>query len=56
MKKAYSLDYSIERDSDRCTAVSDIIDKMDRDPSATDLEQMASYILYGKDENGLNAV
>ncbi len=56
MKKAYSLDYSIERDSDRCTAVSDIIDRMDRDPSATDLEQMASYILYGKDENGLNAV
>ena len=56
MKKAYSLDYSIERDSDRCIAVSDIIDKMDKDPSPTDLEQMASYILYGKDENGFNAV
>lgn len=29
---------------------------MDKNPNATDLEQMASYILYGKDENGLNAV
>ena len=56
MKKAYSLDYSIERDSDRAAAVADILDSMDRDPNPTDLEQMASYILYGKDENGLNAV
>ena len=56
MKKAYSLDYGIERDSERCVAVSQILDRMDKDPSATDLEQMASYILYGKDENGLNAV
>lgn len=38
MKKSYSLDYSIERDTDRCTAVADIIDKMSKDPSATDLE------------------
>ena len=38
MKKAYSLDYSIERDKDRATAVADIIDHMDKDPSATDLE------------------
>ena len=56
MKKSYSLDYSIERDCDRAKAVNDIIDRMDKDPSPTDLEQMASYILYGKDENGLNAV
>ena len=56
MKKSYSLDYSIERDSERCVAVSQIIDRMDKDPSATDLEQMASYILYGKDEEGKNAV
>lgn len=56
MKKAYSLDYDIERDTDRVVAVREIIDKMDKDPNATDLEQMASYILYGKDENGLNAV
>lgn len=56
MKKAYSLDYGIERDIDRATAVADILDHMDKDPNPTDLEQMASYILYGKDENGLNAV
>jgi len=29
---------------------------MPNDPSATELEQMASYILYGKDENGQNAI
>jgi len=56
MKKAYSLDYTIDRDVDRAKAVSDILDKMSYDPNPTDLEQMASYILYGKDENGLNAV
>ena len=38
MKRTYSLDYSIERDSDRAKAVAEIIDKMDKDPSATDLE------------------
>ena len=38
MKKAYSLDYSIERDSDRAAAVADILDSMDRDPNPTDLE------------------
>lgn len=56
MKKAYSLDYSIERDVDRVEAVREILDTLNRDPNQTDLEQMASYILYGKDENGLNAV
>ena len=52
MKKKYALDFSIERDSDRCRAVGEIIDTLDTDPTATELEQMASYILYGKDENG----
>lgn len=56
MKKAYSLDYAIERDKDRVTAVAEILDSLERDPNQTDLEQMASYILYGKDENGLNAI
>lgn len=56
MKKKYSLDYSIERDIDRLEAVKQILDSLDTDPNATDLEQMASYILYGKDENGLNAI
>lgn len=56
MKKAYSLDYSIERDIDRVRAVKDILDQLPTDPTSTELEQMGSYILYGKDENGKNAV
>ena len=56
MKKKYSLDFSIERDTDRVAAVSNILDQLDTNPSATELEQMASYILYGKDENGQNAI
>ena len=38
MKKQYSLDYSIERDTDRVRAVSDILDSLERDPNPTDLE------------------
>lgn len=37
-------------------AVQEILDTMDTDPTPTELEQMASYILYGKDENGQNAI
>ena len=55
MKKPYTLDYSIERDTDRLKAVQDILDKLDKNPSPAELEQMGSYILYGKDENGKNA-
>lgn len=56
MKKKYSLDYNIERDTDRLAAVNNILDTLDTPPNNTELEQMASYILYGKDENGLNSV
>ena len=56
MRKKYSLDFSIERDIDRLHAVEDILDTLNTDPSATELEQMASYILYGKDENGKNSI
>ena len=56
MKKQYSLDYSIERDIDRLKAVETILDTLETNPSNSDLEQMASYILYGKDEQGKNAV
>jgi len=56
MKKKYSLDYSIERDTDRLHAVEEILDTLDTKPSNSELEQMASYILYGKDEEGKNAV
>lgn len=56
MKKKYSLDFSIVRDIDRTRAVGEILDSLEYDPSQTELEQMASYILYGKDENGQNAI
>ena len=57
MKKPFSLDWdNIERDVDRLAAVKDILDKLEKNPSSSDLELMANYILYGKDENGLNAV
>lgn len=55
-KKAFSLDYSIEKDTDRLHAVEQILDELTATPSSADLELMASYILYGKDENGQNAV
>ncbi len=56
MKKKYSLDFSIVRDVDRLHAVEEILDTLETNPNATELEQMASYILYGKDENGKNSI
>ena len=56
MKKKYSLDFSIVRDADRLRAVEEILDGLNTDPTPTELEQMASYILYGKDENGQNSI
>lgn len=56
MKKKYSLDYSIERDTDRLHAVEEILDTLETNPTPSELEQMASYILYGKDEDGKNSV
>ena len=56
MKKKYSLNYDIERDIDRLHAIETILDELDTNPTPSELEQMASYILYGKDENGKNAI
>lgn len=56
MKKPFSLDYTIERDIDRLAAIETILDELPTRPSNADLEIMASYILYGKDENGQNAI
>lgn len=56
MKKPYSLDYTIIRDTDRLKAVEDILDKLPRTPTQRDCELFASYILYGKDENGKNSL
>lgn len=56
MKKQYSLDYTIISDKERMEAVREIIDTATKPFSATDLEQLASYVLYGKDESGKNAI
>ena len=55
VKKPYSLNYDIQRDTDRVAAVTSILDKLEKDPSPTELEQMGTYILCGKDEEGFNA-
>lgn len=55
-KKEYDLDYSIERDTDRLVWVEKQLDKMKKRPTPYDLELFASYILYGKDENGKNSI
>ena len=56
MRKKYSLNFTIERDVDRLHAVEEILDTLSTDPSPSELEQMASYILYGKDEEGKNSI
>lgn len=56
MKKAYTLDYTIERDTDRLESVKTILDQLEKDPNNSDLEQMATYILYGKDEDGKSSL
>ena len=56
MKKPYSLDYNIERDTDRLQLVEGILDTLEKNPSDSELEQMATYILYGKDENGQSSL
>lgn len=55
-KKEYDLDYSIERDIDRLAWIEGQLDKMEKRPTPYDLELFASYILYGKDENGKNSI
>lgn len=55
MKKPYSLDYEIIRDTDRNALVTSILDSLDITPSDSELEQMADYILFGKDEKYMSA-
>jgi len=38
MKKKYSLDFSIVRDADRLRAIEEILDRLDTDPTPTELE------------------
>jgi len=56
MKKKYSLNYDIVYADERCDAICEILDELDSDPNQTDLEQMADYILFGKDDALLSAV
>ena len=55
-KKEYSLDYDIYYAKDRAAAVDKILDDLNTIPNNTDLEYMADYILYGKDEKYISAV
>lgn len=50
-----NLDYTIERDTDRMKAVYALLQENER-PSPRQLEQMANYIMYGKDEKNLSVV
>ena len=56
MKKPFSIDYTIESDTDRVAAIYNILDSLDKIPNSNDLETMATYMLCGKHKNGLNAV
>lgn len=56
MKKPYTLDLEIYLASDRCEAVTEILDNLEYYPTNTELESMANYILYGKDQNALSSV
>ena len=50
------LDFSIYSDAERTQAVETLLEEKEKKPSAAELEAMANYILFGKDQNGLNAV
>lgn len=56
MKKPYSLNFEIEKDTERLAHIEHVLDTVERKPTQADLELMASYILYGRDDNGQNAV
>lgn len=55
MKKPYSLNYEIKFATERNEHVKKILDSLEINPSPDDLEQMADYILFGKDEKFLSA-
>ena len=54
--KPKPLDCTIERDIDRLTHVCEVLTTTDKKPSPKLLEYMATYILRGKDENGMNSI
>lgn len=48
MKKPYSLDYSIPTDVERVQAIKDLLNNLTYEPSPSDLELFANYILNPK--------
>lgn len=50
------LDFTIYSDFERSEAVGEILQGTKKAPTASELEAMANYILYGKDANDQNAV
>lgn len=50
------LDFSIYSDVDRSKAVYNELENLKKPPTQSQLETMANYILFGKDENDQNAV
>ena len=52
----YMLDFSIYSDVDRSKAVYSELENLKKPPTQSQLETMANYILFGKDENDQNAV
>ena len=50
------LDFDIYSDKDRAAAVRQELAALKRPPTQSQLETMANYILFAKDENGQNAV
>lgn len=50
------LDFDIYSDKDRAAAVHQELAALKKPPTQSQLETMANYILFGKDENGQNAV
>lgn len=55
-KRPYDLDYTIENEADRVAYVNTLVAHLDAPLSASDLEQLGDYIMYGRDDNGQNAV
>lgn len=55
-KRPYNLDYNIPDSPGRAEFVRNLVDTIEVPLSASDLEQLADYILYGRDANGQNAV
>lgn len=55
MKNRLNLDFSIEKAEDRSLFVENYLNNIDFQPNETELETIANYVLWGKNEQGLNS-